>query len=45
VLLKHKNKAEKVIEKFISKIEAKEYRIEAIYKERSTEFNSKKFKK
>jgi hypothetical protein len=30
VLLKYKNKAEEVIEKFISEIEAKEHRIEAI---------------
>jgi hypothetical protein len=30
VSLKHKNKAEEAIKKFISKIEAKEHRIEAI---------------
>jgi hypothetical protein len=45
VPLKHKNKAEKVIEEFISKIEAKGHRIEAIQKNGGTEFSSKKFEK
>jgi hypothetical protein len=45
VPLKHKNKAEKAIEKFISEIKVKGHRIEAICKDRGTEFSSKKFKK
>jgi hypothetical protein len=45
VPLKHKNKAEEAMEEFISKIEAKGHRIEAIQKDGGIEFSSKKFKK
>jgi hypothetical protein len=45
VSLKYKDEAEKVIQEFITKIKAKEYRIEAIRKDGGTEFRSKKFEK
>jgi hypothetical protein len=45
VPLKHKNKAEEAMEEFISEIEAKGHRIEAIQKDGGTEFGSKKFEK
>jgi transposase InsO family protein len=45
VPLKHKSEAEEAIEEFISEIEAKGHRIEAIRKDRGTEFGSKKFEK
>jgi transposase InsO family protein len=45
VPLKHKNKAEEAMEEFISEIEAKGHRIEAIRKDGGTEFSSKKFEK
>jgi hypothetical protein len=45
VPLKHKNEAEEAIEEFISEIEAKGHRVEAIRKDGGTEFSSKKFEK
>jgi hypothetical protein len=45
VSLKHKNKAEEAIKEFISEIEAKGHRTEAIRKDGGTEFSSKKFEK
>jgi transposase InsO family protein len=45
VPLKYKDETEKAIQEFITEIEAKEHRIEAIRKDGETEFRSKKFEK